>query len=114
MTGERAKRKPKDIVFGEDLAILWKDGTETHYPFFGLRDACPCAVCVDEVTGKKVLDPKTIPPDIHITRAEYVGHYALRIFWSDAHSSGLYSFAMLRELAENPGLLAEGHPVTFG
>jgi ATP-binding protein involved in chromosome partitioning len=108
-----AKRKPKDIVFGEDLTILWKDGAESHYPLFGLRDACPCAMCVDEVTGKKVLDPKTIRPDIHILRAEYVGHYALRLFWSDGHNSGIYAFAYLRELAENPGLLSQGQPATF-
>jgi len=107
------KRKPKDIVFADDLKVDWKDGAESRYPLFGLRDACPCAGCVDEVTGRKVLDPKSIPPDIHILRAEYVGHYALRLFWSDGHNSGIYTFAYLRELADNPGLLAEGHPVTF-
>jgi ATP-binding protein involved in chromosome partitioning len=109
MAAELARRKPKDVVFGDELTILWKDGAETHYPLFALRDACPCAVCVDELTGRKVLDAQSIPAGIHILRAEYVGHYALRIFWSDGHSSGIYSFAYLRELAENPGLLAEGH-----
>lgn len=114
MAGEPVKRKPKDILFGEDLTVFWKDGAETHYPLFALRDACPCAVCVDELTGRKVLDAKTIPADIHILRAEYVGRYALRIFWSDGHNSGIYTFAYLSEMADNPGLVAEGHPVSFG
>ncbi len=31
-------------------------------------------------------------------RAELVGRYALQIFWSDGHSTGIYSFHYLREL----------------
>lgn len=90
-------RKPKDIVFADDLKIEWRDGLVAHYPFFYLRDACPCAGCVDEISGKKTLDPSSIPSDIHIQKAEYVGNYALRITWSDGHDTGLYSFRILRE-----------------
>lgn len=111
MANPLARRKPQDVVFGEDLAITWRDGTESHYPLFALRDACPCAGCVDELSGRKTLDPKSIPPDVHILKAEYVGHYALRLYWSDGHSSGIYSFAFLRELADNPGLMESGAPV---
>ena len=114
MLNELARRKPKDILFGEDLRIEWKDGVESRYPLFALRNACPCAACVDELTGKRVLDPKSVPPGVFIEKAEYVGHYALRLFWSDRHDSGIYAFAYLRELADNPGLLAEGHPMNFG
>ena len=32
------------------------------------------------------------------TGAELVGNYAIRIDWSDGHSSGIYSWAFLREL----------------
>jgi ATP-binding protein involved in chromosome partitioning len=100
MALELSKRKPKDIVFGDDLTIEWKDGAISHFPLFGLRDACPCAACVEEMTGRKMLDPKSIPPDIHIKKCEYVGNYAIRIDWSDGHNSGIYSFRFLRELAE--------------
>lgn len=93
-----AARKPKDIVYGEDLTIEWGDGVVAHYPFFYLRDVCPCAACVDEVTGEKILDTKRIPEDIYIKHAEYVGNYALRVDWSDGHNTGLYSFGFLREL----------------
>ncbi|MDH4224872.1 MAG: DUF971 domain-containing protein [Deltaproteobacteria bacterium] len=97
---ELAKRKPKDILFLDNLTIEWQDGSVSRLPFFALRDGCPCAACVDEVTGKKTLDPASIPKDIHIIRAEYVGNYALRIHWSDHHNTGIYTFRMLRQMAE--------------
>jgi DUF971 family protein len=95
-----AKRKPRDIVYADDLTIEWKDGTTSHYPFLALRDSCPCAGCVDELTGRKSLDPKTIPAGIHILKCEYVGNYAIRIDWSDGHNSGIYSFRFLRDIHE--------------
>ena len=66
---------------------------------------------VDELTGKKVLDPSSIPADIHIRKAEYVGQYAIRFDWSDGHESGIYAFRFLRELAEDPRL-APGITIT--
>jgi DUF971 family protein len=96
-----AQRKVKDILYGEDLTIEWGDGVVAHYPFPYLRDACPCAACVDELSGEKVLDPKSIPPDIHVKQAEYVGNYALRIDWSDGHNTGIYSFRFLRDLYDD-------------
>lgn len=95
-----SKRRPKDIVYADDLTIEWRDGVIGHYPFFHLRDACPCASCVDEMTGEKVLDPKQIAPDIHVRTADYVGNYALRLVWSDGHDSGIYAFGYLRDLLE--------------
>lgn len=97
MAGDMKKRKPRDIVFAEDLTVEWRDGVVSHYPLVTLRDACPCAACVDEITGEKVLDPTSIRPDIFIQKAEYIGNYALRINWSDGHNTGIYSFRFLRE-----------------
>ena len=94
------KRKPKDIVYADDLTIEWKDGAVTRFPLFALRDSCPCAACVDELTGRKTLDPKSIPAGIHILKCEYVGNYAIRIDWSDGHNSGIYSFRFLRDMFE--------------
>ncbi|MFI5399482.1 MAG: DUF971 domain-containing protein [SAR324 cluster bacterium] len=98
MALELSRRKPKDIVFGSDVTVEWKDGVVSRFPLFELRDACPCAGCVDELTGRKTLDRKSIPADIHIKKCEYVGNYAIRIDWSDGHNSGIYSFRFLRDL----------------
>lgn len=101
MALDLARRKPKDILYGEDLTIEWSDGVVAHYPFFYLRDVCPCAGCVDEISGEKVLDPKAIPKDIHVRNAEYVGNYALRLDWSDGHNTGIYTFRFLRQLYDD-------------
>ena len=98
MSDALKRRKPETILVASDLYILWKDGHESHFPFFPLRDACPCANCVDELTGQKTLNPATIAREIRIRSCEYVGNYALRIQWSDGHNTGLYSFKLLRRL----------------
>jgi len=98
MATDLAKRKPKDIFFERDLTIEWADGVVSHYPFFALRAACPCASCVDELTGKRTLDPDRLSQDVFIRRADYVGRYAIQFFWSDNHNTGIYSFRYLREL----------------
>lgn len=100
MASEFFKNKPKDILYDQDLTVEWRDGTVVHYPYFFLRNACPCAKCVDEISGKKMLDPNSIAKDIHIGKADYVGNYALQVKWSDGHDTGIYSFQFLREVFE--------------
>lgn len=95
----RKKRKPETVLIGDDLYILWQDGEESRYEFFTLRDQCPCAHCVDELTGQKTLQTESIPANIRMLRCEYVGNYALRPYWSDHHHSGIYTFRMLREIS---------------
>jgi DUF971 family protein len=44
------------------------------------------------------------PRPVEPRRIEPVGNYALAIAWSDGHSTGIYRFDFLRELAqERPG-----------
>lgn len=81
------------------IRITWNDGVVTTFAPRELRAACPCAACVHEVTGQKLLDPALIPADIHAAAIEKVGRYALCIRWSDGHRTGLYSFETLRNLA---------------
>ena len=82
------------------LKIVWSDGTESAYEVRALRLACGCANCVDEWTGEGRLDSAAVPDDVRPTRIESVGRYALQIHWSDGHSTGIYPFSRLRELAE--------------
>jgi ATP-binding protein involved in chromosome partitioning len=81
------------------LEIQWSDGSVTQHPYRELRLHCPCAVCVDEWTGEKRLDPASVPGDVRPLEVRPVGRYALQVSWSDGHSSGIYSFDRLRELA---------------
>ncbi len=78
------------------LKISWPGGPEVTIPFVRLRDACPCAECVDENTGQKILETASIPPDVRPEQILPVGNYAVAVHWSDGHSSGIYSWRTLR------------------
>ena len=87
-----------DVVEGgAAIRILWPGGPEATVPAVRLRDLCPCAACVEEGTGRKILDPATIPADIRPLGIQAVGNYAVQIQWSDGHSSGIYTWQALRE-----------------
>jgi DUF971 family protein len=91
---------PRDLQAVRDwtlLRVVWSD-REDQLPFAFLRGECQCAQCVNEWTGQRILDPTTIPADISIERMDLVGNYAVRVHWSDGHSSGLYTWERLREL----------------
>ena len=81
------------------LAIEWADGVSSRYDVRDLRLACGCAVCVDEWTGENRLDPGSVPEDVRPLKIAPIGRYAIQIDWSDGHSSGIYPFRRLRELA---------------
>lgn len=81
-----------------DVKIRWSDGHESVYPARQLRLACPCAGCVDEVTGRRRLIARSVPDDVHPLKIESVGRYAITVSWSDSHRTGIYSFDLLRKL----------------
>ncbi len=45
------------------LSTLWEDASETDVDVRDLRLACHCARCVEEMSGRALLDPKTVRPD---------------------------------------------------
>jgi DUF971 family protein len=61
---------------------------------------CPCAQCVNEYTGERVLDPAGVSDELTVETLDLVGRYALTFRWSDGHQTGIYSFRLLRELCE--------------
>ncbi len=95
------RTQPVDIgpsAGGKRLRILWKDGHESLYSPRYLRLRCPCADCVDEMTGRPLLDPMTVPEDVYPLEINYVGRYALAFHWSDGHTTGIYPFDLLRSM----------------
>ena len=80
------------------LRIEWGDGHVSEFEPYLLRLACPCAGCVEEMTGRPLLDPASVDPGVYPLEIEYVGRYALRFQWSDGHSTGIYPFDMLRRI----------------
>ena len=82
------------------LSILWEDGHRDDFDVRDLRLACHCALCVEEMSGRKLLDPKTVRSDVSPRQIVSVGNYAIGFDWSDGHNSGIHSFNDLRALGE--------------
>ena len=80
------------------ITIEWSDGTESTFSGRTLRLACPCAGCVNEWTGEKILREEAVPADVDFSHVTLVGRYALNFHFSDGHETGIYSFKYLREL----------------
>ena len=85
------------------LDVEWTDGRRIHYPIAWLRRMSPSA---DARELRKEMDanPLTVLPTsaasgpLTATAIEPVGNYAIRIRFSDGHSSGIYSWQYLREI----------------
>lgn len=87
-------------IFQKDertLGVEWTDGRASSFDVVELRRSCPCAVCIDEWTHKRLLKPEDVPESIRPIRIESVGRYAMNIKFSDGHGTGIYTFKMLRD-----------------
>ena len=116
-----ADTQPVEITRHADATILirWSDGALLRYRPQRLRQGCPCATCrekkrADEPaeqdpasTGKPsrglpILSAAEARP-LEVTGMRPVGQYAYHIEFSDGHNSGIFPFALLRQLGE-PGI----------
>ena len=79
-----------------DDHLKWPDGHETRYKARDLRLACRCAGCIEETSGRRILEPSTVPENIRAKAINMVGQYAISIDWSDGHTTGIYNFRDLR------------------
>ena len=64
---------------------------------YDLRCDCKCATCVEELTGKKLLNVNSVPKDLRPLGMAGIGRYAMSIDWSDGHKS-LYPFRQISNL----------------
>jgi len=107
------RRKPASVKIhvssGAGVDIAWADGHSSHYDFVYLRDHCPCATCNDEREKKESLadtspafqSSAALPmfkPKPRAQSAQAVGQYAIQISFSDGHSTGIYSYDLLRTI----------------
>ena len=83
------------------LSMLWEDGHRDDFDVRDLRLACHCALCIEEMSGRKLLDPKTVRADVSPRQIVSIGNYAIGFDWNDGHNSGIHSFNDLRALGES-------------
>ncbi len=82
-------------VIGRGIVVTWPDGQEQDIAPDLLRRQCRCALCVEETTGRPLLDPASVPEDIYPTAIQPMGNYAVSIHWSDGHTSSIYPYDSL-------------------
>jgi len=90
---------PIETIVSKDtgkLKIRWSDDQESELDPYSLRVKCPCASCVDEDTGKKIIKEKDVSSKIGIKEVRTVGQYGLGVTFSDGHSTGIYKYSHLR------------------
>jgi ATP-binding protein involved in chromosome partitioning len=81
----------------DGILIEWDQaGHRALFPARALRLACPCAECVEEMSGHRLLDPARVPAEVRPLQIQLVGAYGLKVRWSDGHSTGIYTFDRLR------------------
>lgn len=79
------------------LEVAYADGSHYRLPFEFLRVYSPSAEVRGHGPGQEIL--QTGKRDVTITRIDAVGHYAIQPTFSDGHSSGIYSWDHIYDLA---------------
>jgi ATP-binding protein involved in chromosome partitioning len=90
---------PPEITFDSSaITLKWPGGETVSVSNATLRKACSCALCVDEITNKPILDPSSVPDDIHALKVGTIGNYAISVEWSDGHNTGFFPYKRIKEL----------------
>lgn len=80
---------------GKGIVVATPAGeTRTIHPA-ELRRKCRCAACVDEHTGRQILQAEDVPDSVLPLEIEKMGNYAVAIKWSDGHTSSIYPYDRL-------------------
>jgi DUF971 family protein len=74
------------------VVVSWDDGHSSTYDLDYLRSWCPCAGCQGHAAVARYLDLH----EQDLAGIEGVGNYAVAPTWRDGHSTGIYSFRLLR------------------
>lgn len=99
------RNRPKEVeVRNSDgtLMVRWEDGHLSEFPLFGLRKNCPCVECRGGHGSMGRYDRSLFrvksDRSFEIENIRQIGNHAIRIYWSDGHSNGMYQWETLRSL----------------
>lgn len=81
------------------LDIEFDNGDRFSLPFEFLRVYSPSAEVRGHGPGQEILQAGK--KDIGISKLEPVGNYALQLYFSDGHNTGIYSWDYLHELGSD-------------
>jgi DUF971 family protein len=84
------------------LTVTWGDGSKSAFALEELRVNCPCAECRGLREQHRPVWPKPQSPQPLVGEsAELVGAWGLTITWNDGHSTGIFSWGLLRHWADD-------------
>ncbi len=79
----------------EKAIVIEEEDKKKKIDPYTLRLKCKCAACIDELSGAMLIKKENISPDVHPTRMEEKGNYAVAVVWSDGHRSSIYPYKRL-------------------
>ena len=91
---------------GKNLKIVFDDHIEFIICAELLRVESPSADVQGHSGPKKIVKNKK---EIRITKIEIIGNYAIRIIFSDDHSSGIYTWELLYNYGKNQTILLKNY-----
>jgi DUF971 family protein len=91
----------KKIDSGKNLLIKFENNDQFTVSAELLRVECPSADVQGHGGPKIIVRNKS---DVVISSIEQIGNYAIRIIFSDDHSSGLFSWDLLHDYGKNHDL----------
>jgi DUF971 family protein len=92
-----------DVERDRGLTLTWPDGATSRHDLEGLRRHCPCAECrTRRERNLPVWPVPSSPQPLAIVAAELIGAWGLGIIWNDGHSTGIYSWTLLRSDEPTP------------
>lgn len=97
-----------DVDRERGVTVRWDDGGARFLSVVDLRRNSPSADA-RQLREQMARNPLTVLPagkgagPLRIEAVEPVGHYALRIRFSDGHDTGIYSWRYLRTLCDSHG-----------
>jgi ATP-binding protein involved in chromosome partitioning len=100
--------RPEIAHDAKTITLSWPDGETATVSNSALRRACACALCIDEMTRKPLLDPASVPMDIHADKLELIGNYAVMVDWSDGHNTGFFPYSVFRDMEKQTKASAGG------
>ena len=99
---ERLKKTSFPIFFQKDassLTVRWSDQHSHDFQLSELQKNCPCANCVDEITGKRLVNEKKNPSHVESNSIIPIGRYGLRILFNSGCTTGIFNYDYLLQLA---------------
>lgn len=83
----------------EKVELAWENGEHWLVRNFDLRMISQDALSVNEMTGERLIKANDIRKDIAAREITPLGNYGIGIAWNDGHSSAIYTYKNIRQIA---------------